>query len=135
MSNATGPFQGLETYLHLGPEGTSIPLEVDDAFWGKLSTGGFDHLGPGRLVSTYEFSEDWASWEQHPAGEEVVVLISGALEFVLETADGERKIALKQPGQFLLVPRGTWHTANVTDSATVLFITPGEGTGHRPRSS
>jgi len=130
-----GPFKAVDTFLHLGPDGTSVPLEVNESFWQDLATGGFDHLGPGRLVSTYDFSEDWASWEQHPAGEEVVVLISGALEFVLEMSDGERKVTLEQPGQFLLVPRGTWHTANVASSAKVLFITPGEGTGHRPRGT
>jgi len=128
------PYQGEKTYFHLGPEGTAIPLEVDESFWEKLSTGGFDYLGPGRLVSTYDFNADWPGWEQHPAGEEVVVLISGAMEFVLETENGERKIMLNQPGQFLLVPRGTWHTANVAQSAKTLFITPGEGTAHRPRS-
>lgn len=133
MVTTVGPFNALETYLHLGPGGSSVPLEVNESFWQKLTSGGFAHLGPGRLVSTYDFSEDWTSWEQHPAGEEVVVLIAGALEFVLETSDGERTLTLDQPGQFLLVPRGTWHTANVARSAKVLFITPGEGTGHRPR--
>lgn len=133
MDQHSGPFKAVDTFLHLGPDGTSVPLEVNDAFWEKLSTGGFDHLGPGRLVSTYAFSADWTGWERHPAGEEVVVLISGALEFVLESAQGERTIALEQPGQFLLVPPGVWHTANVVLNATVLFITPGEGTEHRPR--
>lgn len=135
MLTAIGPFKAVDTFLHLGPDGISIPLEVNESFWQDLASSGFDHLGPGRLVSTYDFSEDWASWEQHPAGEEVVVLISGALEFVLEMSEGERKVTLEQPGQFLLVPRGTWHTANVSRSAKVLFITPGEGTGHRPRGT
>lgn len=133
MDQSYGPFKAVDTYLHLGPEGTSVPLEVNETFWEKLATGGFDHLGPGRLVSTYEFSADWTGWERHPAGEEVVILIAGALEFVLESAQGERNIALDQPGQFLLVPRGVWHTANVAASATALFITPGDGTEHRPR--
>jgi len=134
IASIIGPFQATETYLHLGPEGSAIPLEVNESFWEKLTSGGFEHLGPGRLVSTYDFAEDWASWERHPAGEEVVVLISGAMEFVLETDEGQRKIALNQVGQFLLVPRGVWHTANVAQSAKALFITPGEGTGHRPRT-
>lgn len=134
MSSTIGPFQASETYLHLGPEGSAIPLEANETFWEKLTTGGFDHLGPGRLASTYDFANNWPSWEQHPAGEEVVVLISGAMEFVLDTIEGQRKIALNQPGQFLLVPRGVWHTANVAQGAKALFITPGEGSGHRPRT-
>jgi uncharacterized cupin superfamily protein len=132
---AIGPFQATDTYLHLGPEGSAVPLEVNASFWDDLVSGAFAHLGPGRLLSTYDFSEDWGSWEMHPAGEEVVVLIAGALEFVVETADGERKVALRQPGQFLLVPRGAWHTANVAQHAKVLFVTPGEGTAHRPRTT
>lgn len=134
MASPIGPYQATETYLHLGPEGTSVPLDVNETFWEKLTTGSFDHLGPGRLVSTYDFADDWASWERHPAGEEVVILLSGAMEFVLDTDDRQRKVALNQPGQFLLVPRGVWHTANVEQGAKALFITPGEGTGHRPRT-
>lgn len=135
MTAGTGPFRGEATYLHLGPDGTSVPLEADDAFWPALASGGLAHLGPGRLVSTYDFTDDWASWESHPAGEEVVVLISGAIEFMLDTPAGQTKLELKQPGQFLLIPRGTWHTANIAQHAKVLFITPGEGTAHRPRTS
>jgi mannose-6-phosphate isomerase-like protein (cupin superfamily) len=109
-------------------------LAVDEEFWGKLTSGGFDHLGPGRLFSAYDFNEDWASWERHPAGEEVVVLLSGVLEFVLELDGAERSVQLSQSGQFLLVPRGAWHTVNVVQEARALFITPGEGTEHRPRA-
>lgn len=134
MISPIGPFQAIETYLHLGSGGTAVPLEVNESFWDKLTSGGFDHLGAGRLVSTYDFAEDWASKEMHPAGEEVVVLLSGAAEFVLEVDGGERKITLDQPGQFLLIPRGAWHTANVAQHAKALFITPGEGTEHRPRT-
>jgi mannose-6-phosphate isomerase-like protein (cupin superfamily) len=132
-SNAIGPFRAVDTYLHLGPDGSSVPLEVNASFWEDLTSGAFEHLGPGRLVSTYDFNANWESWERHPAGEEVVVLISGALEFVLDMGEGERTVRLCEPGQFLLVPRGAWHTANVDRQATALFITPGEGTEHRPR--
>ncbi|WP_028102038.1 cupin domain-containing protein [Pseudoduganella violaceinigra] len=135
MLKPIGPFQAVDTYLHLGPEGSAVPLEVNASFWDDLTSGAFAHLGPGRLVSTYDFNEDWGGWERHPAGEEVVLLLTGALEFVLETEAGPRKVELKQPGQFLLVPRGTWHTANVAQHARVLFITPGEGTEHRPRAT
>lgn len=134
MTEAIGPYQSVETYLHLGAGGTAIPLKVDEEFWSKLTSGGFDHLGPGRLFSAYDFNEDWTSWERHPAGEEVVVLLSGALEFVLELDGAERSVELSQPGQFLLVPRGVWHTVNVAQEGRALFITPGEGTEHRPRS-
>lgn len=134
MSQTIGPFQAIDTYIHLGPEGMSAPLTVTPSFWQELASGAFSHLGPGRLVSTYEFEENWTSWERHPAGEEVVVLIAGAMELVLALEGGEEVVAMSKPGQLLIVPRGTWHTANVAQRATVLFITPGEGTEHRPRA-
>jgi len=129
------PCHSVDTFVHLGPEGSAVALPVDDSFWERLAAGGFDHLGPGRLVSSYAFSADWTNWEMHPAGEEVVVLLSGAMEFMLEAANGGHStVALSEPGQFVLVPRGAWHTANIAGAATALFITPGEGTEHRPRS-
>ena len=37
------------------------------------------------------------------------------------------------PGEAVINPRGVWHTADVEDPATVLFITAGAGTENRPR--
>lgn len=111
MSTSVGPYQAVETYVHLGPDGTSVPLPVTDAFWSRLASGAFSHLGPGRLVSCYEFAESWTSWEMHPAGKEFVVLISGEMEFILSQDGLERNVFLNSPGQFFLVPRGAWHTA------------------------
>ncbi|MDF3822318.1 hypothetical protein P3G55_20610 [Leptospira sp. 96542] len=123
----------VETFTHLGPNGTAIPLPVNDSFWEKLATGGFDSLGSGRLVSTYDFKADWNNWEMHPEGEELVVLLSGAMDFVLAVDDHEKVVALQNPGQFLVVPRGIWHTANIAQEALALFITQGENTQHRAR--
>jgi hypothetical protein len=64
----------------------------------------------------------------------VVLLLSGAADMHLER-DGETQVVhLARPGAFLLIPRGTWHTASVREAAVMLFITPGEGTQHRPRA-
>jgi mannose-6-phosphate isomerase-like protein (cupin superfamily) len=85
-----------------------------------------------RLVAEFAFDRDWESWEVHPAGDEIVVLLSGAVDLVLEEPDGERIIALRERGT-VIVPRGVWHTANVIAPSEVLHITRGEGTQHRPR--
>jgi hypothetical protein len=37
-------------------------------------------------------------------------------------------VVLETPGSFLLVPWNTWHTAIIEETASVLFITPGEDT-------
>jgi quercetin dioxygenase-like cupin family protein len=36
-------------------------------------------------------------------------------------------------GDYAINPPGVWHTADVASPATVLFITSGVGTQHRPR--
>ncbi|MCC5812683.1 MAG: cupin domain-containing protein [Ectothiorhodospiraceae bacterium] len=133
MSENFGPFQAINTYIHLGPDGTSIPIPVTSTFWEELASGAFSHLGPGRLVSTYEFTADWSTWERHPEGEEVVVLISGAMDLILSIDGQERGVTMSRPGQLLIIPRGAWHTANVNQRAVALFVTAGEGTEHSPR--
>lgn len=87
----------------------------------------------GRLVAQHSFSESWDMWEMHPKGSEVVLCLSGEITLLQEMKDGEVKtVALKQ-GDYAINPPGVWHTANVSAPVTVLFITAGEDTQHRPR--
>jgi quercetin dioxygenase-like cupin family protein len=67
----------------------------------------------------------------HPKGDEIVYLLSGAVTFILEREHGHEAIELNEPGSYVIVPRGTWHTARTKDPASMLFITAGEGTQHR----
>ena len=83
------------------------------------------------MISAYRFTEHWTSWERHPAGDEVVVQLSGAMDLILEEADGERTVSLKGRAA-VIVPRGVWHTAHVFEPSEAIFITRGEGTEHRP---
>lgn len=85
------------------------------------------------LIACHSFNQDWPTWEIHPAGDEVVLLLEGSATLVLETADGLEEKMLDQPGQYLIVPRGVWHTAKIKASAKMLFITPGEGTENQVR--
>ena len=74
----------------------------------------------------------WSTWERHPAGEELVVLLSGRVDLIQELDEGEHVVALR-PGQAVVNPPGVWHTAVVHEPGSALFITPGEGTEVRPR--
>lgn len=121
------------TYVVLDGTGNATPIAVSDRFYKDLEQQFGDFKGR-RLISHYIFEQDWDSWEMHPAGEEFVCLISGQVDFVLEQDGAENTVSLKAPGDYILVPRGIWHTAKVYASSSVLFVTPGEGTQCRSRS-
>jgi quercetin dioxygenase-like cupin family protein len=87
----------------------------------------------GRLVSLLTVSESWTSWEMHPAGDEVVLCVVGAMTLHQEHANGRCETVRLGPGEYAINPPGTWHTADVESSATALFITAGEGTIYRQR--
>lgn len=124
-----------ERPIHLGLGATA---EVEPAFTGDMSwyeEYGARHVADGvegRLVTMYTFTEDWDVWEMHPRGAEVVLCTAGTMELVQEL-DGEEVVTSVSAGEYAINQPGTWHTANVSDSATALFITAGEGTTHRPR--
>jgi len=83
------------------------------------------------LISCHSFEDDWPTWEVHPKGDEFVVLLSGDVDMVLAGEDGDETLRLSEAGAFVIVPRGVWHTAKVREPATMLFVTPGEGTENR----
>ena len=124
-------FDPLRTFVQLadGPEAT--PIEVTDDFWRTIETR--RDLQGGRLVSVYRFVEDWTSWERHPAGDELVIQLSGSMDFILEQPGGEHCIPLRGRCA-VVVPRGVWHTARVLEPSETIFITRGTGTEHRPLS-
>jgi mannose-6-phosphate isomerase-like protein (cupin superfamily) len=82
------------------------------------------------LVAVHEFTQAWGSWEMHPAGDEIVVLLSGDITFRVRGASEEYSVKLSEPGEYLIVPKGRWHTAETGVPSRLLFITPGEGTEH-----
>ncbi len=126
----------LETFpLHLGLGATAI---VQSAFTGMdwYADYGARHGADGaegRLVSMHSFSESWASWEMHPAGEEVVVCTAGSITLVQQLEKGREQRLVLGPGDCAINPRGVWHTADISEPATVLFITAGMGTQAKPR--
>jgi mannose-6-phosphate isomerase-like protein (cupin superfamily) len=121
--------------LHLGLGSRATPLP--DWAWTPEQLGAYGERfaadGPeGRLVMTFEQAASWDSWERHPAGDEVVVLLSGRADLVQEV-DGEHRRVPMLPGEAVVNPAGVWHTADVHEPGTILTITPGQGTEHRPR--
>jgi quercetin dioxygenase-like cupin family protein len=68
----------------------------------------------------------------HPNGSEVVLCTEGQMTVVQEM-DGQQLQTTLSAGQYVINEPGVWHTANVKERATALFITAGLGTEHRPR--
>ncbi|WP_448996834.1 cupin domain-containing protein [Novosphingobium sp.] len=115
-------------FAHLaGPE-RCLAVEVDAAFW----EGGVQALPPGRLVSMFESTADWQVWECHPEGEELIIQIEGELVLILEQDGAEVRVPLRA-GEFAVVPKGVWHTADAPVPGKAIYITPGEGTQSRER--
>ncbi len=122
-------FDLLSTYVHLEDGGGALPVQVGADFWAQV--GSRVDLHGGRLVGVTHQTGDWPTWEMHPAGDELIVLLSGAVDIVLQDRDGERVVELGTRAT-CIVPRGTWHRFIVGTPGNVLFITPGGGTQHRP---
>jgi quercetin dioxygenase-like cupin family protein len=121
--------------LHLGLGGSAVPQPEFTGFewYADYAARHGGDGAEGRLVALHTFSESWTSWEMHPAGAEVVVCTAGEITLIQELPDGSNTSVTLHPGEYAINPPGTWHTADVQDLATALFITSGLGTDHRPR--
>ncbi|MEO0715324.1 MAG: cupin, partial [Pseudomonadota bacterium] len=64
---------------------------------------------------------------------EVVLCLSGEMTLIQEHPDGQTETVTLKANEYAINPPGTWHTADVSGTATALFITAGLGTQHRPR--
>ncbi|MFQ6005072.1 MAG: cupin domain-containing protein [Woeseia sp.] len=109
-------------------------VPVTDTIWSDLDDSYGDFAGHS-LIASFSFDQDWPTWEVHPEGDEFVCLLSGDADMVLDAEDGEQLIRLNAPGSFVIIPKGTWHTAKVHAPTTMLFVTPGQGTENRERPS
>ncbi|MCY3851263.1 MAG: cupin [Acidimicrobiaceae bacterium] len=137
MTIPEGPVFTLDSNLiHLGLGATA---EVEPEFTGEFSWYG-DYTqrhasdgAEGRLVAMHSFTEPWEVWEMHPLGSEVVVCTAGEVTLHQELLDGTQRSATISVGEYAINDPGVWHTADVSEHATVLFITAGLDTQHRPR--
>jgi mannose-6-phosphate isomerase-like protein (cupin superfamily) len=122
-----GPFDPSRTYVQLLDDGGAVRIEVGPDFWQTT----INEHADGRLAFTCRVERDSSTWERHPQGEELVYLLSGAVDFVLERPGGDEVVKLRA-GSAYLVPRGVWHRQIVHTPGDILFVTVGKGTEHRP---
>ena len=121
--------------VHLGPGARAVPQpeytgpEWYEDYAERIAPDGIE----GRLVAMHTFTSNWSTWEVHPAGEEVVLCVDGEITVMQELPEGRFHSETLSAGEYLVNPAGVWHTADVPERATVLFITPGIGTQNRDR--
>jgi mannose-6-phosphate isomerase-like protein (cupin superfamily) len=118
------------TFVHLGTGPETALIDVTPDFWETI--GARTELHTGRLVTAMDMAEDWGVWEMHPAGDELIVVVDGEVRFHLDDGATTSEVEVVAP-EFIVVPTGTWHTADALGPARLLIVTWGEGTTHRPR--
>lgn len=116
------------TYLSLDGQGAVAVHPVGPEFWATIGQNA-DLMGTVVTVSSGD--QDWTTWEMHPEGDEILVLLDGNLTMVFDGPAGETRHPMA-PGSTLVVPRGTWHRALIGEPIRMLFLTYGAGTTHRP---
>ena len=101
-------------------------LEGGDKFW-SLPEDEMGKIGENWLITEFESTEDWKTWEMHPNGEEIVYLLSGAADLILEKDGIQQTCELRGKG-LIIIERGTWHTAKIFEPSNLLVITCGKET-------
>ncbi len=108
-------------------DGAIEPHDLSE-FWSRLMKG---DIAQDAIITFSRLEGDFPHWEMHPKGEELFILVDGAIDVVMQMPEGETVTRLKG-GECLVMPRGVWHRACVVAPGQMIFLTFGEGTQHRP---
>ncbi|MYW00079.1 cupin domain-containing protein [Streptomyces sp. SID3343] len=124
------------TPVHLGlgsrakpVEGFAWDPEVLRAYSAAVAADGAE----GRMVMIFDGDGPGDHWESHPAGDELVVCLSGSVT-VTRDLDGVPDRVLLGPGEATVNPAGVWHVVDMAGPTSILAVTAGAGTDHRPRT-
>jgi quercetin dioxygenase-like cupin family protein len=123
---------GPDAVIHLGADLDMSALAVTSAFWTHDPTAQ-PELSRGRILSVFDYpATAWPYWEHHPTGEELVYLLAGDVELLLDDGHDQQGVRLGL-GEAAIVPAGTWHRAVIHAPSRLLFVTPTPGrTEQRP---
>ena len=121
-----------KTFVVRQPGLRARPVDVTHDVYQRIDSQ-FHGFKDHELIALHTFENDWPTWEIHPHGDEIVVLLSGSARLCLDLQDGVEEHVLQSAGDFVIVPTNTWHTARINDPTSMLFITPGEGTRNEER--
>jgi mannose-6-phosphate isomerase-like protein (cupin superfamily) len=129
MSANSEAFELDSTYVQLHDGAAAVLIPVDPDFWDRIEER--KDLHQGRLLMVTHQSGTMTHWEIHPAGDELLYLLSGNMDLVLELNNSERIVSLRARTA-VIVPQGTWHTLRIHSPGDLLSITRGAGTQVRP---
>jgi len=117
------------------------PFDLSTSTVGLLRDGSSDVVvngqGPPRRVDGFTVGAPVMvrnaphNGELHPDGDELLYLVSGRVDVILEE-NGSEHVVEVTAGQAFVVPRGVWHRVNLREPSRILHITPGPRGDHRP---
>ncbi len=84
------------------------------------------HCGHATVVLS-RYATDTPIWERHPAGDELLWVVAGALDVTTLTTEGPQHAAV-EAGSLFVCRRGLWHWPRPRGEVSLLSLTPGEGT-------
>jgi uncharacterized cupin superfamily protein len=134
--NAVEAYALNKTPIHVG-RGGALPIEgfkfdrpSFEAYVQKHCTD----AEPGRLMMIEESPTNWPAWECHTLDDEVVFILEGRGEFIQEL-DGKEVRTPVGPRSAIINPKGVWHTADIVEPISAIYLTPCLGTEHKPRKT
>src|SRR5438309_12032482 len=121
---ANTAFDPSKRYVVASDGGAGKEIAADAQFWPDVMSGKHPELDRGWLVGAFPMSEDWKQWEMHPEGEEILTLLSGELEMIVEEGSARRTVRMRA-GETFVMPRGAWHRALVEQPSLMFSVTYG----------
>ncbi|MFF5977021.1 cupin domain-containing protein [Streptomyces sp. NPDC012769] len=124
------------TPVHLGVGSRAKPVEGftwDSQMLQAYSVADAADGAEGRMVMLFDGDGLGDHWESHPAGDELVVGLSGPVT-VTRDVDGVPDRVLLGPGGATISPARVWHVVDMEGPTSILAITATPSTNHRPRT-
>ena len=105
--------------------GNAAPLQGDGMEAQLTGRSGGHVLGFYPISAPADLHSDL--WEMHPAGDEILLMFSGAL--TVEYSDGiHHGAASLEAGRGLVIPGGLWHRLVLREPGLLSALTPRQGT-------
>ena len=123
------PIDLTQTYTLLHASGEVEQVKGGERFW-EAPRPIKDRIGQHWLLYESYYRRDWNEWVMHPACDELIYLLSGSMNIVLDLGNNENIIKLNS-NDLATIPRSIWHTVKIHSPCHVLNISRELDTKHR----